>query len=100
MLFNLHFNKSIIRIYCVLSVLLCIAGMPLETHQKFFNSIISNIRFLTMTLSEFVSSPYRSYLLTEEQKRSILLNIQKYGSAPLSDGLCVSNERRKNLAKG
>ncbi|XP_075209892.1 uncharacterized protein LOC142317323 isoform X2 [Lycorma delicatula] len=70
-------------------------GISVLTYAKKLKSIKNNIRFLSMTVSEFESGPAHSLLLSSEEQLNILLNIIRPGSKPLPEGFCSSTESRK-----
>ncbi|XP_075210633.1 trafficking protein particle complex subunit 12-like [Lycorma delicatula] len=69
-------------------------GIPIKTYANLLKSILSNIRFLSMTVSEFESGPVQSLLLSSEEQLDILLNILRPGSKPLPEGFCSLTESR------
>ncbi|XP_075209900.1 BTB/POZ domain-containing protein 6-like isoform X2 [Lycorma delicatula] len=74
-------------------------GISVLTYAKKLKSIKNNIRFLSMTVSEFESGPAHSLLLSSEEQLNILLNIIRPGSKPLPEGFCSSTESRNSKSQ-
>lgn len=58
--------------------------------KRLLTQIISKIRFRTMTVTDFLSFPFKSQLLSVEEKQSLLFSLNEPESVALPDDFCNS----------
>ncbi|XP_022192623.2 BTB/POZ domain-containing protein 6 [Nilaparvata lugens] len=70
-------------------------SINVDLMPSYFNNLKKHIRFLTMSLKEFVSCVEKSFILTREEKNAILNNLIEFNSEPMPKCLSLEREQRK-----
>ncbi|CAN7980119.1 unnamed protein product [Ixodes pacificus] len=70
--------------------------IPETALQKTMRPFLSELRFLTLTVEQFVAGPAKWNILTETDALAIVSNIVEPGSKPLPGGICTKIKRRED----
>jgi hypothetical protein len=64
--------------------------------REALGSVLSHLRFLTLTPAQFADGPALSEILSRDESFAILLNISSPGRVSMPDGLCTRTDRRRS----